>query len=251
MDTKHASFIGIDLHPEKGRGKRRFTYVGLEDDLKLLVIGQGNLNDVLAYAGGQEQAFIAIGAPHRPAPVAEGEDPAQAKGRKFETLLHQDGLPVQLTPGSYESCPLWMRVGMDLFRRLEEFGYTTYPAGEGTRQLMEVNSTACFTSLLGLVPRDRTSLEGRMQRQMILNELGLEVPDPMGFFEEVTRYRLQRGILPFNIISLPSELDAMVNAYTAWKAALHAADTHRLGDPADGEIVLPVRELVLEPEPEE
>jgi hypothetical protein len=69
------------------------------------------------------------------------------------------------------------------------------------------------------------------------------LPDPMRFFEEITRFRILKGIWPLEDLYSPAELDAMVGAYTAWKAAVQPDKVCRLGDPAEGEIVLPVKAL--------
>jgi hypothetical protein len=83
-----------------------------------------------------------------------------------------------------------------------------------------------------------------LQRQLILHENGLNIPDPLRFFEEITRHRLLQGILPLDEIYTPQELDAMVAAYTAWKVATKTQETMRLGHKDEGEIVLPVPALI-------
>jgi predicted RNase H-like nuclease len=62
-------------------------------------------------------------------------------------------------------------------------------------------------------------------------------------FEEITRHRLLQGILPVNDLCSPGELDALVGAYTAWLAATKPDQITLLGDPDEGQIVLPVPEL--------
>jgi hypothetical protein len=102
---------------------------------------------------------------------------------------------------------------------------------------------ACFSGLLGVKPFEKHTIEGRIQRQMILYDLDLRIPDPMHFFEEITRHRLMQGILPENILYSPGELDAVVAAYTAWLAANTPDRTLAFGDREEGQIILPVAEL--------
>ncbi len=42
------------------------------------------------------------------------------------------------------------------------------------------------------------------------------IKDPMEFFEEITRHRLLKGVLPEEFIYSAEELDAMVAAFTAY-----------------------------------
>ena len=71
----------------------------------------------------------------------------------------------------------------------------------------------------------------------------MNVPDPMRFFEEITRHKLLKGILPNEDLYTPGELDALVSAYTAWLIANHPEQVTLLGDPVEGQIVLPAAEL--------
>jgi hypothetical protein len=81
----------------------------------------------------------------------------------------------------------------------------------------------------------RRTLEGRIQRGLILYEEGLQIPDPMDFFEEITRYKLMQGSLPTEGLNSPGQLDALVMSYVAWLA----------GNPSErvmikGDLFLPV-----------
>ncbi len=93
------------------------------------------------------------------------------------------------------------------------------------------------------VPLARLSLEGRLQRQIILYEQGLRIKDPMDFFEEITRYKLLKGILPMELLYAPEQLDALAAAYTAWLAVHKQEDVFMLGDAKEGRMVLPGKEL--------
>jgi hypothetical protein len=86
-------------------------------------------------------------------------------------------------------------------------------------------------------------LEGRLQRELLLYELGLHIHDPMVFFEEITRHKLLNGILPFELVHSPAQLDAMAAAYTAWHVLQKPAEAVRLGHPLEGFITLPVSVL--------
>jgi hypothetical protein len=161
-----------------------------------------------------------------------------------------------------EECPGWMRMGFRLYRRLGELGYQLFtndtdldsspdkPDSENeiqtevaTRTMMEVYPYAFYTVLLGQTPFPKHSLEGRLQRQLVLYEHKLKIPDPMRFFEEITKHKLLRGVLPTDELYSPGELDALAGAFTAWQAGLHSEEICVLGDPLEGEVILPVAEL--------
>ncbi len=50
-------------------------------------------------------------------------------------------------------------------------------------------------------------------------------------------------LFPLDLALLPGELDALVAAFTAWKASLHPEQVTCLGHPDEGRVVLPVAEL--------
>lgn len=87
-----------------------------------------------------------------------------------------------------------------------------------TKQWLETSAKDCFRALVGQRPLPARTLEGRLQRSAILYEQGLQIRDPVDIFEEITRYKLVRGILPLENIYSSRELDALVAAYLAWMA---------------------------------
>ncbi|RPI33945.1 MAG: DUF429 domain-containing protein [Chloroflexota bacterium] len=251
MLFSNTTFIGID----PTAGQRPFAYAAIDSDLHLLALGDCYLDDVLAFVAGQRQAFVAVCAPRRPnqgvmerPEVRAGLSPAPRPGRWIhfrlaEYQLRQHHISCPPTPPHEKECPNWMQVGFTLFRRLEGLGYQTYPTSGASLQFLEVYPFASFCALLGLVPFPKHSLEGRIQRQLVLYEQNLRIPDPMRFFEEITRHRLLQGILPIEDLYKPSELDALIAAYTAWMAATHPGQTSLLGDESEGQVVIPVAEL--------
>ncbi|OGO27981.1 MAG: hypothetical protein A2Z16_00640 [Chloroflexi bacterium RBG_16_54_18] len=251
MFFTNTTFLGID--PTAGR--RPFIYAALGEDLHLLALGQGEMEEVLAFVAGQRQAVVAVCAPRRPnqrimerPDVREQLSPPPRPGRWInfrlaEYLLRRHNISSPKTPRVEKECPNWMRMGFKLHRRLEGLGYEIYPHENSPRQLLEVYPHASYTALLGVSPFPKNTLEGRLQRQLVLYEQKINVPDPMRFFEEVTRHRLLRGILPGEGLYETGELDALVAAYTAVKAVLHPEQVTRLGHPEEGQIILPVAEL--------
>jgi hypothetical protein len=251
MYISHTSFIGID----PTAGQRPFSYAALDRTLGLLALGQGTLDEVLAFCAGQQQAVVAVCGPRRPnqglmaqETVREQLSPPPNPGRWMgfrvaEYLLRQHNIATYKTPGEEQECPGWIQMGFQLYQRLEGFGYQAYPAGEAPLQWLEVYPHACYCALLGQAPLAKNTLEGRIQRQLALVEQKLDVPDPMDLFEEITRHRLLQGILPVDELYEQGELDALAAAHTAWLAAMHPGRVSLLGDPAEGVVVVPAAEL--------
>jgi hypothetical protein len=251
MFYTNTTFIGID----PTAGEKPFVYAALDHDLRLLALGHGNINDILAFAAGQRQALVGVCAPRGPnrgvmarPEIRQDLSPPPNPGRwenfrLADYLLRQHNLSIPQTPSDEAQAPNWMRSGFALFHRLEALGYQVYPQAGAERQCLEVYPYASYTVMLGVLPFPKYSLEGRLQRQLALYDRKIDVPDAMDFFEEVTRHRLLKGVLSLEMVYSPGELDALVAAYTAWLAALHPEQVTRLGDPEEGQVVLPGVEL--------
>lgn len=248
MLFEHATFIGIN--PTGSRAP--YTYTALDENLKLLALGEGESEEVLAFVGGQETAVVSVCAPRRANQGLMNQEDVRQKltpqprpgrwtdYRLAEYELRQHGIGVIPTPADEHACPPWKQRGFNLFRYLDKFGYQPYPTPDAALQSIEVDPHAVWCALCGYLPLPKDSLEGRLQRQVILDDLGLGIPDPMMFFEEVTRHWLRQGVLPLKNIYAAAELDALAAAYTAWQAGLHPDQICHLGDPREGEIILPV-----------
>jgi hypothetical protein len=251
MFFNHTTFIGVD----PTAGQRPFSYAALDSNLNLLALGEGCMDDVLAFIAGQRQAFVAVSAPRQPnqgllanREVRQELSPIPRPGRWLdfrlvEYQLRQHNIHIPQTSADVEKCPNWMREGFRLYQRLEGLNYRAYPQEEAEKQWLEVYPHACYAALLGVVPFSKHTLEGRLQRQLVLQECKLKVPDAMRVFEEITRHRLLHGILPLDNLYSADELDALIAAYTAWLASTNPGDVTVLGDPQEGSIIIPVSHL--------
>jgi hypothetical protein len=252
MLFESTTFIGVD--PSGGR--KPFTYAALDGERKLIALADGEIEEVLAFLGGQRSAFVAVNAPSqtnkglvKQEEVKRSLSPLHQPGRGAEMrlaehALREHGIVVANTPSRADLAPMWMQMGFTFFHRLSTMGYIGYPEGsEATHQWLETHPHAVFCVLLGQPPLQKHSLEGRLQRQLILNECGMGIQDPMEFFEEVTRHRLLKGSLPMEHLHQPGELDALAAAYTAFMAAKHPNQVSLIGSPEEGRIVVPVSEL--------
>ena len=246
------AFVGVD--PTSGR--KAFTYAALDAELRLLALDDGEMDDMLAFLGGQASAWVAVNAPSQPnrglvrdVDIRQSLPPLHHAGRGMdmrlcEHTLRERNISVATTPGKPEMCPAWMQVGFDFYRKLGGLGYQAFPAAEGaTHVWLETHPQAVFAALLEQLPLPKPSIEGRLQRQVLLYDRGLGIRDGMEYFEEITRHRLLKGILPLEQIYHPGQLDALAAAYTAWMAAHRPGELSLLGDAQEGQMVLPVKEL--------
>jgi hypothetical protein len=251
MLFSRTSFVGID----PTAGQRPFTYAALDQDLRLIALAQGSLDEVTAFAGGQRVAIVAVNAPRQPnqgllkdegfrATLNPSPAPGRWQGyRLAEYQLYQHNIHTPRTPAKIEDSPRWMQMGFQVYKRLRYFGYELYPAEGADCQLLETYPHGAFCALLGTTPFPKRSLEGRLQRQLILHEIKVNIPNPMRLFEEITRHRLLNGILNLDGLLTSEELDALVGAYTAWYAANQADRLTVLGDRDEGQVFLPAPSL--------
>ncbi len=100
-----------------------------------------------------------------------------------------------------------------------------------------------YCTLLGRVPLPKNTLEGRLQRQLVLRKQKIGVPDPMDLIKGISSRQVLQGTLPTDKLYNQGELDALVAAYTAWQAANHPKEITALGDASEGLVILPVAEL--------
>lgn len=230
MSSKSPVFIGVEVLHSAGRTRKAYVYAALDVDRELIAIGKGDQDEVLAYLGGQAAAIVAIGAPRS---LKAG--PA----KQAESQLIGAGYPLERTPATAKGCHRWMKESFKLFERLSEFGYAPFPNAEADRQSIETRADAIFWRLLGGKLPLPDSLEGRLQRQLILADQELPVPDAMDFFMEITRFKLVQGELPLTNIHSTAELSALAAARVAWLAGCEPEQIELLGEDPGSQIALP------------
>jgi predicted RNase H-like nuclease len=236
MLFSHAAYIGIIL----GSGRALFTLAALDAECNLLNLLHGRLDDALTLLNSYPSVIAALDAPSTLARPASRKRPAD-EVRAAERELRERGIlaaRAALKPDSPRG-----KHGRALYDGLRKAGFILHPDDGATHLWFESNPHACFTVLLGHNPMPRQSLEGRLQRQIILYDAGVNVSEPMDFFDELTRHNLKMGQLPLDQIHTPDELDALVLAYTAWMVLKHPAETNSVGTEEEGIVVLPVGEL--------
>ena len=250
MDLRDSLFIGID--PTSSH--KEFTYAALDQQLNLTALADADMEELVAFLDGQENMVAAINAPVR---VNNGSLRRKLEGRNLtrgqilrgsnmrmaEYELRAHGIMVTGVPGRAENCPSWMRTGFRLYKELSEMGFVPLGEEDANRLWVETQPHACFCALLEMTPLPKSTLEGRLQRQLALYDTRMGVKDPMWFFQELTRFKLMKGQLPLETLYSFEQLDALAAAYTAWMAANQPLGVTRVGDLEEGQVVLPARRL--------
>lgn len=251
MQPDNAVFVGIVPTARE----QTTPYALLDSDLNLISLAVRPWEEIIAELVQLELAAVGICGPKQPnwglmrnSQFRQALKTSPRSGtwndvRVVEYLLYLHGIRMPQTRLRRDDCPAWMQTSFDFFSQLSETGYKQYPQNDAPRQMLETNANACFAVLLNRLTLTKTSLEGRFQRQLILYDLELQIPDPMRVFEEITRYRLLQGILDLDGLYTSQELDALVSAFTAWRAIKLPQKSTRIGDHKEGQIVLPVKGL--------
>ncbi|MBE0670719.1 MAG: DUF429 domain-containing protein [Anaerolineales bacterium] len=242
-------YVGIDT----ASGRKTFTYAALDRDLNLIALADAELEEVITFLAAQKSATVAINAPSgvnrglvRAKIKKEMLAKQQVRGAEYrmaEFVLREHGIAVSGTPANAALCPAWMQVGFELYRKLGKLGYKKFPDAESPYKILETHPQAGYCVLLNDTPLPKPTIEGRLQRQLLLYENGLRIKDPMDFFEEITRHKMMKGIWPVELLYQPEQLDALVAAFTAWRAVHKPEQVISIGDEKEGMIFLPERDL--------
>ena len=160
-------------------GRQPVTFAALDDALNVVLLEKYEVAHVIAHLKQYGTVTVAVGIP-------------SAKSRQ----------------GSYSA-----------FKKgIAQTGLRPYPAKTAPKQWLETDTQRCFRAVIGKSPLPRRTLEGRVQRGLLLYDQGLRITDPMDFFEEITRHRMLEGIFPSELLYSASELEALTAAYIAWLA---------------------------------
>jgi hypothetical protein len=158
-------------------GRMPVTFAALDADLKVHALEKWGIPETISYLKEYKSVLLAV----------------SSTARKREHMKYSD------------------------FReKIAQAGFEPFSMQSGTFQWIEMDAQDCFRALVGQKPLSRRSLEGQIQRALILYDEGVQINDPMDFFEEITRHKLMQGILPLENTYSSKQLDALVAAYLAW-----------------------------------
>lgn len=197
MTTSDSAFIGIHF----SSGRKPLTLAVLGADLNLIQLANSELNNLGALLSDLESAILCI---------STRSSPKSVRFADAYSVLHE---------------------------HLANMSFRPYSAKNDARQWFKTDANDSFKALLQEKLFSQRTLEGRIQRALILYEQGLQISDPMEFFEEITRYKLLHGILPLENIYSTKQLDALVAGYLAWMTVHRSQQII-----VKGELILPAPE---------
>ncbi len=231
-------YVGVEVNPSG----RKFTWAALNNRKELLTYQKTPLDRLLIFCKNIPRVTIGIetpavrcrnGKPALPGLEYAGHPNGWTLPAWQEALLAKNIQPP--AGGSQPGSPYLQSPGLvEFYRQVFALEHIT---------LTQVNGYVSLCCLLGQLPLPKASLEGKIQRQLILVEQGLNLPDPMSYFEELTRFKILHGMLPEKIILPLAYLNVILAAYTVWKEHNEAVDTLQIGNPPDAAIVIPVPAL--------
>jgi hypothetical protein len=163
-------------------GRTPITFAALDEDLNIMVLENRDVSAALSYLREHQNIVLVINVP------------SSKMGRSaFEEFKNQ----------------------------ISRAGFKTFSKKDHTQQWFETKVQDCYREWIGENPLPRRTLEGRLQRVLVLYEQGLRIKDPMDMFEEITRYKLIHGLFKLEDIYSSKELDALGAAYMAWISVNH------------------------------
>ncbi len=201
MSSINTIFAGIDI----SSGRKPLTFVVLDDDLKVMLLERWDVSQVINHLEQFERVILAVN-------ILSGRKSTGNRGQKIST---------------------------DLKQRIVQAGFKPYLTSNAPRQWVETNPPECFRSLAAQTLLPRRTLGGQLQRALILYEQGLQIDDPMDFFEEITRHHVLAGVMPTELLYSSSELDALAAASVAWMLVNKPVQVDLTKDLGEGMIVIP------------
>ena len=201
MPTKEMIFAGIDILS----GHKPLTFAVLDDELKVTLLERWDISQVISHLEQSENVVFAVN-------ILSGRKSTSTRGQK---------------------------ISIDLKKQIIEAGFKPYLTSNAPRQWVETNPPECFRSLGGQPLLQRRTLGGQLQRALILYEQGLQIADPMDFFEEITRHHVLAGVMPTELLYSASELDALVAASVAWMLINKPVQVDLTKDLGKGMIMIP------------
>ena len=135
------------------------------------------------------------------------------------------------------SSKIAQRAYMDFKNQIAQADFQSVSKKDHPKRWFETSAQDCYRAWLGQNPLPRRTLEGRLQRALVLYEQALRIEDPMDIFEEITRFKLIKGVFRLENVYSSKELDALAAAYLAWMSVNRPEQIV-----ATGELVLPAQE---------
>jgi hypothetical protein len=245
------SFAGIYLN----RRRDQYLVCTVDQGLATAVLGAKSAVEFLDWLSESHPRCLAIAGPTQLGkgmlsdPTNRARHGFNARGKSWsnwrvcEAVLRGRGMNLRRTPELDENVPGWLARTLQLKEKLHWLGYGV-TTEEDSLKLIEVNPYAGFATMLKRNPLSRNSLEGRLQRQLVLYLEGLDLYNPLDVLEEITRFHLLQGSIPQEGLHTAEQLDCLCAAFTAQMLMTQPDKILQVGDVEDGLITLPVTALL-------
>lgn len=234
-------FVGLDVNSRSPY----YTVIGIDTTMTSLFDLSGDWEDIEPCLAEYPHIIIAINSPVQSNTgfLTQSQKKKHKPGkwpdvRCIEYELEEYGAPIYHTPKKKSNLLAAQLHGFHLIERLKAAGFTTNDHQSG-KMYLEVPSETAFWSIDRKPLYEEFSFIGRIQRQLLLLELGIKLPDPMDFFEELTSFKLLTGKAPLDMIFELPRLNAWINAFTAAKIKKNPSRIARFGYPQEGFLYLP------------
>ena len=179
-------------------GRRPVTFATLDEDSNITILEKWDLSEVRSYLQEHKNISLVINRP---------------------------------------SSHMAQRAYVDFKNQIAQADFQPFSTKGHPKLWCETHAQDCYREWLGQNPLPRRTLEGRLQRALVLYDQALRIEDPMDIFEEITRYKLIKGTFRLENVYSSKELDALAAAYLAWMSANRP---ERIVE--RGELVLPAQE---------
>ena len=211
-------FIGIDP-----AGKRnKYCMAVLDGDKKIQVLSIEKLHSVYAYLAGVDHCIVGLGSIakyqhterhvcknpldklHFPVKYAQKEDTrAGVRKTKNQRPLSDEVLTIQ--------------------KGIQKLEYAPVSDEKQPKRFFLSRTDEVFRQIASgsLLPLGTDA--SRWQRQLLLLDQEIPLPDVMQYFEEVTRFRILQGNLPEEMIYQHAELNAILLSWLGWLATFEPA----------------------------
>ncbi|MDF2614503.1 MAG: hypothetical protein K0S71_2289 [Clostridia bacterium] len=229
-------FIGIDVH------LKDLMVAVLDEELNICQLASFEIEQAAELIKEAKPRIIGIDAPYK---LNQGLMNNESYRRKLqedlkghynkkvsEYELSRRNIQPFSTPGHISKLVgwnAWMWAGFKLYNQIEDMGYELINSKRKDTPLKgfeEVFPHACFTTMLGYIPSAKNTDRGLIERVQLLRNKGIKEVELW-----VTGAKNVRG----------DKLDALAAAYTAYLT--FKREVSFIGDPGEGEIILPITEL--------
>ncbi len=204
-------FIGVD--PDVQRNA--YCMAVLDEERKILALSTEKLRSVYAYLAGVTQGIVGINALIRYQHSRRTARPDRIDKPHFQSAAERKK-PI---PDSDPSTAAPSRLGgkvVTLQEGIESLGYNPIAKKGSPRRFFLSKAEEVFQDIVSgrLLPPGGDA--SRWQRQLLLLEQEIPLPDVMQYFEEVTRFRILQGTLSEELVYQHTELNAILLSWLGW-----------------------------------